>query len=380
MWSFALTAFVIIMMIGGALMGVICILLASSTSMKKSTAFAWGTVFGPVGISAMLLKVTRRSTLANGSSSDDGEGISYTIGLVGAGMISASLAMPWFRATGFEKQLSLVPLTTPVLRDPSILLLLVTLAGALMAIVKRYVTLLGWAGALMFSVSLIIWFMGSRLIAFLPIDIVPVDAAITLGRGSSFCLFGAILVLLSSFSTLVEETWPGRVSFPSTSTLVIGLGVTGLVVFVRDITWVRFDTAGLSWGLPADGIPFVGDLLVLLLVLGAVSAGISIFYSAKWLQIVCVCCGSLIIAASLLSVVFAEVIDRSLDWLRGQSSSFAGADIDTSITRGPYFTAAVGMALVIFGFVNRSGSRPPDPARRSSGLTQTVSIAPPDPF
>ena len=361
-------------------MGLICILIGSSTPIKKSTAFSWGAVFGPFGIAAMLLNATRRKSVVNPSMTDSGEEISRTLGLVGAVLISVALAFPWFRATGLDSQLSLVPLTTSVLRGPSIVLLILTLAGALLVIVNRSVTLVGCAGALMFTVSLLIWFMGSRLIAFLPIDIVPIDAAITLGRGSSLGLFGSILVLVSSLSILIEGTWPGKVSFPSTRTLMVGLGVTGLVVFVREITWVRFETANFSWGLPADGIPVIGDVLVLLLVAGAVSAGISIFYSAKLLRIICVCCGSLIVLGSLLSVLFAGVINRSLDWLRGQSPSLVGEAVDTYTTRGPYLTAIVGLVLCIFGFINRSDAMSFKSSDRSTESSPTVAMAPPDPF
>lgn len=380
MWSLILVGFVLLMMMCGALIGLFCILIASSSPITKSTAFTWGVVFGPFGIVAMLLKATTRQTLSNPTTDDGGSQIGRHVGLAGAALIIASLALPWFRVTGLDRQLLLVPLTTSILRGPAIVLLLFTLAGVLTVAIRRSVTLLGWASALMFSVSIIIWFMGSRLIAFLPIDIVPSDTAITLGRGSSLGLFGAILVLVSSLSKLLEETWPGKVSFPSTRTLLVGLGVTGLVVFVRDITWVRFDTANLSWGLPADGIPVIGDVLVLILIAGALSAGISIFYASTWLRVICASCGVFIVIGSLLSVFFAGVINRSLDWLRGQSPSLLGEAVDTSTTRGPYLTAIVGLVLLIFGLVSRSGTTHLDSSSRFDGHLSTVPLAPPDPF
>lgn len=258
--------------------------------------------------------------------------------------------------------------------------MLVLLAiGTLIMAVSRSVMLLGCAGAVVFNSALIIWFMGSRIVAILPADVVPIDAAITLGSGASIALLGAILIMVSCLFTLIEQTWPGRVHTPSTRTIIVGLVATGLVVMVRDIPWVRFDTGSISWGLPADALPVIGDALVLLLVVGAITSAASIFHTARWLNVIELCCGALVIAGALFSALFAGVVNRSLDWLQDQSPTFLGDSLETSTTRGPYITAAVGLVLCVHAAIKLS--RSPRSAVPSVATTRLViPAAPPDPF
>ena len=269
--------------------------------------------------------------------------------LIGAGLAVISTLIPWFKTANLSEVNRITPATVPYLRGSVWLLSILLIVGAVLLAVKGTPILLGCVGALWFNVCLVVWILGSKTSSILPKALLPDNFTVRLQLGADIGLVAALLIVMSCVMVLADQTWEGSQQLVRGWPVPVGVVVAVLLIGVREATWIRLDAPSFGWNLTVDAVPVLGDLLLVLLFIGALAAIATAFAERVWLMITCIVIGSLTAILSLIGLLFDSVIMDVAKWISHQTPFLKDQSVHLSNKFGAFFTLFAGAALGAYG-------------------------------
>jgi hypothetical protein len=188
----------------------------------------------------------------------------------GAGMIALSASLPWL-AGGAGTVGSFHPILTATLRPSALIVLALVLVGAAGARRSTAATAIAGCGGLLWLTSaLTVWLLGLRLQDLTPAALLPDGLAVRTGVGSVLGIMGGFTLVLAALLDVSQATWPAVVTRWRLQLGRAGLAMTLslLLVASRGTPWIRVQAGSDRWGLGADAIPVVSDVLAILTLAG----------------------------------------------------------------------------------------------------------------
>ena len=253
-------------------------------------------------------------------------------------------------------------------------------AGSALLVLKGQPAFLGSAGALVFNLTVAVWALGGRASSLIPTEALPQDFTVQLEWGAGVGLLGALLVVTGCTFVLADQTWEGRTSRPIGWVVPAGLIVAAALIAVREATWLEVRADDFNWELTVDVVPFLGDAMLAMLLVGAGVALVGTLTTRWWLHVVGAVVGLFIMVTALLGRLAEGFVEDIATWLSQEATFLEGRVVAVDATEGALITFAAGGLLLAYcttrlitrmrGSVDASGSDAPVP----------LMLGPDDPF
>jgi hypothetical protein len=269
------------------------------------------------------------------------------IAAVGAGLALVAAFLPWVEARSDVAEFSITPATAEVIGGSVWVVVSALAVGMVLLVTKGWVTVVGCAISLYFTISLSFWLLTSRVSWLLPNRLIADDAPARLGVGATLALAGAVLGIVGCVVVLTEETLGVRSArlprwaVPTSVTLVFACFA------VRHVPWVRVSGGSFNWLVGFEAVPFIGDAMALMLLMSAVLLIVAVVRPRRWVSIAVGIGGLLVTLVCLLATAFTALIVRAADTVAGRVARVGDVEADVESTAGPLVTAGLGVALIV---------------------------------
>ena len=306
------------------------------------------------------------------------KGSSRVLAISGGVLMLISAGLPWFRSVTGSKRYFVVPLSEGLIQSSVWILVLGISAGLVLLVTTDSPGLLGSCGIIWLNTSIVVWIFGSKSAWLFSFGSLPDGALITLGVGTSIGLLGGLLTVVGAAVVLAEQTWKlPDIKLPSwvhISALMLLVGV----VAIREVPWAKVGWGYGLWNVDFGIVPILGDVLAILLFVGAVLLLVGILRPRSWVSVSLITVGVGMAVIGIIALGSGALISK-LSKVIVDQVDLGDSEVNVLMTKGPVAVVILGLAVLSFGILTLRGFDKGERLPRGPKLTTNTEVVD-DPF
>lgn len=287
----------------------------------------------------------------------NGEIVERQLGMARNMLVVASVVaviatfLPWFRLGGEGDARVITPALASSIGTATLFVVGLLVCGAVVALVGKGPILLGVAGSVYATITVVLWLFGSRTSSLLPKRLLPDDLTVRLNFGADVGVIASILMIVALFVLAFESTWSSPIDLSHMWIIAVGAVVSALLISAREASWAVVETFDFEWRLTVDSIPFFGDLILFLLLLTAISVVVTGVFQRTILIIACIFLGVVVLVVGLIGWLARNAIVDLGEWASRRAPFIDSSSAEVRDSYGPIQLALVALAVVVFGVI-----------------------------